>query len=101
MSGLEIVGAVASIIQVADAGLRISQTVYTYVDSVKSSDKRLKDVADHLKVTSEVVRHVAELFQDDGFGKNVGGKEIATANECVSKCNEAFSEVEDYVKNAK
>ncbi|KAF2108397.1 hypothetical protein BDV96DRAFT_605762 [Lophiotrema nucula] len=100
MSGLEVVGVVASIIQVADAGLRISQTVYAYVDSVKSSDKRLKDVADHLKVTCDVVRHVADLFDHDEFGKNVGGKEISTANDCVSKCNEAFAEVEDYVKKA-
>ncbi|KAF2739579.1 hypothetical protein EJ04DRAFT_335509 [Polyplosphaeria fusca] len=99
MSGLEGLAVAASIIQVADAGLRISQTVYAYAESVRSADKRLKDVAIDVRVTSDIVRHVAELFDD--FGKHVGPKELQTANECVNRCKAAFKEVEEYANKAK
>ncbi|KAF2269077.1 hypothetical protein CC78DRAFT_605393 [Lojkania enalia] len=101
MSRLKVLSIAAPIVQVVDTGNRISQTVYAYAGPVKSSDKRLKVIADHVKAASDTVRHVAELFDHYGFGRSVGGKEAGTVNECVMKCEEALKNIEKYVTEAK
>ncbi|KAJ4292357.1 hypothetical protein N0V90_009018 [Kalmusia sp. IMI 367209] len=45
----ETIGLVASVIQVAGAGLKLSQTLYQYADSVASADRRIKDVAKEIQ----------------------------------------------------
>lgn len=54
----ETLGLVASVIQVAGTGLKLSQTLYHYVDSVASADKRIKDVAKEIELTSFVIEEL-------------------------------------------
>ena len=41
----ETLGIVASVIQVAEAGLKLSQTLYQYANTVASADQRIRDIA--------------------------------------------------------
>ncbi|KAF2195044.1 hypothetical protein K469DRAFT_681409 [Zopfia rhizophila CBS 207.26] len=100
MSGFEAVAAAASIIQVADFGLRISKTIYAYTDLVKSADKRLKNLAEHVQLTSDVVRYAGDLFHQCKI-VDAGEKEVRTAMQCVSTCETAFIEIEKDIEKAR
>jgi hypothetical protein len=45
----EALALVASVIQVAAAGLKLSETLYQYAEGVASADRRIKDVATEIK----------------------------------------------------
>lgn len=72
MSGMEALGAVSSIIAIADAGLKL----YNYIESVASADKRLKTVAANLKITCNTVKHVGTIFEKEETAKLVGNGAI-------------------------
>lgn len=45
----EAIGLAASIIQIAGAGLKLSQILYEYAGSVTSADRRIKDIAKEIQ----------------------------------------------------
>ena len=93
MSGLEIIGAAASIIQVADAGLRLSKTIHAYADSVSSADQRLTRIAQHVMLTSCVVQDIGKLFQNEDTSKLVSATAVSTASETSKECERIFEEL--------
>lgn len=101
MSGLEVLGVAASIIQVADAGLRLSQTIYTYVNSLASADKRLDRIASHVKLTSQVVSDIGELFNQKQTAQLVSKNAVQAAAETAKECEQIFNELESVVSKSK
>jgi hypothetical protein len=93
MSGLEAIGAAASIIQVADAGLRLSKTIYTYIESVSTADKRLDYVCNHVQTTSQVVREIGDVFQHKETARLVSNGAIQTAIDAAKECEGVFEEL--------
>ncbi|KAE9972968.1 hypothetical protein EG327_009326 [Venturia inaequalis] len=89
MSGMEALGAVSSIIAIADAGLKL----YNYIESVASADKRLKTVAANLKITCDVVKHVGCIFEKEETAKLVGSGAIETAKVATKECQGVFDEL--------
>ena len=101
MSGLEVLGVAASIIQVADAGLRLSNTIYTYINSLSSADKRLDRIARHVRLTSQVVSDIGDLFTQQQTAKFVSKNAVQTATETAKECEEIFNELESVVGKSK
>jgi hypothetical protein len=93
MSGLEAIGAAASIIQVADAGLRLSKTIYSYIESVSTADKRLDYVCNHVQTTSQVVREIGDVFQHKETARLVSNGAIKTAIDAAKECEGVFEEL--------
>jgi hypothetical protein len=93
MSGLEAIGAAASIIQVADTGLRLAKTIYTYIDSVSSADKRLDSVGVHVQTTSEIVREIGDVFLQKETATLVSKGAIKTACDAAKECEAVFQEL--------
>jgi hypothetical protein len=100
MSGLEVLGVAAAIIQVADAGLRLSNTIYTYVNSLSSADKRLDRIA-RLRLTSQVVSDIGDLFTQQQTATLVSKNAVQTAAETAKECKEIFNELEGVVGKSK
>jgi hypothetical protein len=94
VGGLEALGVAASIIQIADADIRVSEAIYNYPDGVASADKRLEYIAKNVKLTSEVVRHVEEFFSREQTAKLVASGAIRTAADCAKECEGIFAEIE-------
>ena len=101
MSGLEVLGIAAGIIQVADTGLRLSQAVYKYIEDTKGADKRLATFAQDVRRTAEIIQSVGELLQDESARKRVAAKGLATAQSCVEDCKAAFGNVDAFVLRAR
>jgi hypothetical protein len=109
MSGLEVIGLAASIVQLADLGLRLSHTLYTYVESVRGADKRLQDFAWQVGLTAQIVRDVGTLFerekQESGGGYDdavelIGENGLVAARDCLRECERVFREVDVFVGKA-
>jgi hypothetical protein len=97
MSGLEVIGAAASIIQIADAGLKL----YNYIESVAEADKRLKRVSKNLETTCNVVREIGEIFQQHETAKLVSKRAVKTACDAADECQEVFDELQVAITKSK
>lgn len=97
MSGLEVIGAAASIIQIADAGLKL----YNYIDSVASANKRLARVNKNLETTCNVVKEIGEVFQRKETASLISKRAVKTAHDAAEECQVVFGELRDAVEKSK
>ena len=101
MSGLEGVGVAASILQVADIGLRLSKGIYDFADSVASADSRLTRIGKHVDLTSEVVKQVADVFSSSVSEQIVSRKALKLGQDAAAECGEVFGELMSEVSKLK
>ncbi|KAF2256635.1 hypothetical protein BU26DRAFT_393052, partial [Trematosphaeria pertusa] len=95
------VGLIASVIQVAGAGLKLSQTLYQYADSVASADRRVKDIAKEVQLTSFVIEELGSLFKQDDTSALLSENARKTADETVRECSSVFKELDAALKKTK
>ena len=87
-------GAIAAIIQFAEAGLRLSTTLFTFSETVARADKVVTAISKDVSLISLVLRELA-----DNLKKNIDSREHSTAalNSAVAvvkECSEVFQETE-------
>lgn len=87
------IGVVASVIQVAGAGLKLSQTLYQYADGVATADRRIKDIAKDVQLTSFIIEELANIFKLDSSSTVLSEKAIKTADDTVKECSDVFKEI--------
>jgi hypothetical protein len=61
---MDAVDFIASVAQLAGAGLSLSKVLYEYVSSVSNAPKKLNDLAQDVKLTSSVLEHLGEVFSE-------------------------------------
>jgi hypothetical protein len=88
------IGLIASVVQVAGAGLKLSQTLYQYADSVSSADRRIKDIAKEVQLTSFVIRELGDVFESDQSSAVLSKNAIKTAGETINECSTVFTELD-------
>jgi len=94
-------GLVASAIQVADTGLKLTSTIYAYVEKVRSADERLNELAFHIKVTSEILKQLAGLFQKELTARLITADAVAVGKETIEACSGIFLKVQAAVDKAR
>jgi hypothetical protein len=97
----ETVGLIASVIQVAGAGLKLSQTLYQYVDGVATADRRIRDIAKEIQLTSFVIEELGEIFKNDETSTLLSKNAVKTANETMKECSSVFTEIDATLKKSK
>ena len=97
----EVVGLVASVVQLAGAGLKLSQTLYQYADGVASADRRIKDIANEVKLTSFVIQELGTIFERDETANLISENAVKTANETIKECFAVFTELELKINKGK
>ncbi|KAF1970483.1 hypothetical protein BU23DRAFT_389132, partial [Bimuria novae-zelandiae CBS 107.79] len=97
----ETLGIIASVIQVAGAGLKLSQTLYQYADSVASADRRIRDVAKEIQLTASVIDELGSLFKKDAAATLLSQTALKTADETVRECSTVFAELDGALKKSK
>ncbi|KAF2117551.1 hypothetical protein BDV96DRAFT_570422 [Lophiotrema nucula] len=95
------IGLIASVIQVAGAGLKLSQSIYQYADSVASADRRLKDIAKEVRLTSFVIDELARVFKQDETASLLSDNARRTADETVKECSSMFVELDADIKKSR
>lgn len=102
MSGLELIEAAAAILpaavlQAAEAGPRLSKSIYISVDTVSSADKGSARVGTHVKTTSQVIHEISGVFCQEETAKLVSKRAIKTAYDAAKECEEIFEELRGWL----
>ncbi|RAR12464.1 hypothetical protein DDE82_000175 [Stemphylium lycopersici] len=97
----ETLGLVASVVQLAGAGLKLSQALYQYADGVATADRRIKDIAKEIKLTSFVIEELGRIFKQDDTSGLISKSAVETANETLKECSAVFEEIETTLNKSK
>jgi hypothetical protein len=97
----EVIGLVASVVQLAGAGLALSKTLYEYADGVATADRRIKDIANEVKLTSFVIQELGTIFEKDETANLISENAVWTANETIKECFAVFTELELKINKGK
>ena len=86
-------GAVAAIIQVADSGLRLSTTLFTFAETVANADRTISSVSKDVSLTSVVLKELANILQQDEGPRAYSDTAIQSAIAVVNECSASFQEL--------
>jgi hypothetical protein len=95
------IGLIASVIQVAGAGLKLSQTLYQYADGVATADRRIKDIAKEIQLTSFVVEELGSVFRQDETSTLMSENAVKTAHATMKECSSVFAEIDATLQKTK
>ena len=86
--------AVASIIQIADIGFRLSIKLFSFAESVANADQAIISTSKDVSLTSSVLKEVGEVLRKDQSVRTYSANAIKTASDIVTECSEVFKAME-------
>jgi hypothetical protein len=98
---MDAVGFIASVAQLAGAGLSLSKALYEYASSVSNAPKKLNDLAQDVKLTSSVLEHLGEVFSEATVRAFVRPGALHTAQDAVAGCSGIFAEMEMLIEEGR
>ena len=81
----------------ATAGIKLADTLKSYIDSVRKAQKQLKPIADHVRLTSGVLANVGALLKNDEVKQLCTADLLISTNDALKGCRRAFRDLEDFV----
>ena len=84
---------IASIIQVADVGFRMSLRLYEFGETVASADRSILTISKDVSLTSSVLKELGRTFREDK-GQIRSDNATETAKRVVQDCSDVFEEME-------
>lgn len=87
-------GIIASIIQIADVGLRLSLKLYTFGETVASADRTVLAISKDISLTSSVLKELGHSLERDKQAQICSQNAIKTAEEVVQECLVVFQEID-------
>ncbi|KAF3393769.1 hypothetical protein F1880_005148 [Penicillium rolfsii] len=98
MSGLEIVGVVASIVQIADLGGRLSVKLCTFCHKFKHADKALRYLSKDVALTCNVLRQLGDSLGQDDLACLYSPDAFETAQDVLKECEQVFQELDSAIE---
>lgn len=87
----------AGALAVASAGIKLSNTLKSYIDSVRKAERHLKPIADHVKLTSNVLASVGTLLHDEDVRQHYTDDLLTSTNQALEGCRKAFEDLEKFI----
>ncbi|GME63671.1 hypothetical protein GTA08_BOTSDO09302 [Neofusicoccum parvum] len=97
----EVLGVAASAIEVANLGFKLSTSLYSYIETVSSADRRLREVATKVELTTAVIQEVGLIFDGPEIVALRKESAVTTAKNTLRECSNVFEEIEDAVVRSK
>lgn len=94
----EVLALVASIVEVASFGLKLSRTIHDYGASVIGAEKRLKGLDKDIDFTSRAISELGTLLQDPRIQTLVSERTINLTRDGVAECDAIFRSMSDIVE---
>lgn len=95
MSGVEILGIAAGVLQIAELGGRLSVKLYTFGRKIKNADKNIDSISQEIAATGAVLQQLGNTLKKDDQRKLCSDEALTTARKLVADCYKVFSELED------
>ena len=84
---------IASIIQVADVGFRLSLRLYSFGETVFSADRSISAVSSEVALTSSVLKELGHTLEGDK-SRICSENAARTAKDAVRECSNVFQELD-------
>ena len=94
----EVVGLVASIVQIAGAGTKLSSALYHFTSSAVRADQDITDIAGDVELTSNALESVGKVFETEDAKSIVSKKAVQDANNIIKRCEAVFNDISDLVE---
>lgn len=95
MSGIEILGIAASVVQIADLGGRLSVKLFTFSRKIKNADKSIDIISRDIAATGAVLQQLGKELEKDDQLRLCSIEAVSTARDLVEDCNRVFVELDD------
>ncbi|GIJ90048.1 hypothetical protein Asppvi_008997 [Aspergillus pseudoviridinutans] len=93
MSGLEILGVAASILQIADLGATVSVKLCTFYRQLKSADHAAQSLSSEVALTCSILRQLGENLKQDEQTRLYSAQAFETAQEVLRECEKVFKRI--------
>lgn len=100
---MEAVGAAASILAIASAGIQISLKLIAFADQVGTAPKRIQDVGTDVSVTAGTLQELGELMEKQPRKKSAGmfkPDQVQNIEASSTRCRAIFDELKDILAKA-
>ena len=87
-------GIAASVLQIADIGLRLSLRLYTFGETVASADKSIISISKDVSLTSNVLKELGQTLDRDQSSRICSPHGVSMADSIVKECMEIFQEMD-------
>jgi hypothetical protein len=87
-------GIAASVVQLADFGLRLSVKLYTFSEAVASAPATVKEISTEVSLTSSVLKSLGDNLARDKQLRLCSQHAIESTEKTVTECLRVFKELE-------
>ncbi len=87
-------GIIASVIQIADTGFRLSMKFYTFGEVVASADRSVIFISKDVSHTAVVLKELGQILDRDKGSTILSENAVQTADSVVKECAEVFQMME-------
>jgi hypothetical protein len=94
----EVVGLVASIVQLAGAGTKLSSALYHFTTSAVRADRDIADIAGDVELTSSALESVGKVFETEDAKSIISTKAVQDANNIIKRCEAVFNDISELVE---
>lgn len=98
MSGLEIVGVVASTFQLAEIGIKLSVKLCSFYRQIKDADNSAQRLASDVSLTCSILYQLGKILEQDSQTKLCSQQAFLTAQEVLEECEKIFSQIDEAIQ---
>lgn len=98
MSGIEILGVVASIVQVAELGGKLSVKLCTFCHRFKNANKSLRGLSKDIALTCNVLRQLGDSLEQDDLATLCSPDAFETAHDVLRECERVFQDLDNILE---
>ncbi|KAF4763937.1 hypothetical protein N7455_010378 [Penicillium solitum] len=98
MSGIEVLGVVASILQIADLGAKLSVKLCTFYRTVKVANQSMQDLSCDVSLTCSILNELAKALEQDDQAKLCSEQAFRIAQEVLQECKAVFRQIENAIE---
>jgi hypothetical protein len=85
-------GVVASVVQLADIGFKLSIKLFAFGEAVSKADKSIRTLSNEISLTSAVLKELGEILKADE-ARYVSDRAIQATEQTVVECNAIFEQL--------
>lgn len=98
MSGIELVGLAASVLQIADLGWKVSYKLYAFSTRVHDTGKSIELISQDISATGAILKQLGDAVEEDEEAKPASRLcsqgLIDAAGKLVEECKDLFKEID-------
>jgi hypothetical protein len=94
MSGIEVLGVIASAIQVAELGMKLSVKLCTFYRDSKAANQTVRNLSSDVSLTCAILHELGEALQTDEQSKVCSDQAFRTVKKVLAECKDVFQQIE-------